>query len=79
LNPTTDAKNLTLFDQHSVDSARHGRVSCCPDALLASRTPAASAEKPAKTQFEFCLRPVDLADLADLADVADLAAVGDYW
>jgi len=46
---------------------------------LASRTPAASAEKPAKTQFEFCLWPVDLADLADLADVADLAAVGDYW
>jgi hypothetical protein len=32
-DPTTDAKNDTLFNQHSVDSARHGRVSCCPDAL----------------------------------------------
>jgi hypothetical protein len=40
-NPTADAKNNTLFAQHSIDSASHGRVACCPDALLASGTPAA--------------------------------------
>jgi hypothetical protein len=79
LNPTTDAKNLTLFDQHSVDSARHGRVSCCPDALLASRTPAAIRRKASKNVCRVDLQLVDLADLADLANLADLAAFGDYW
>ena len=28
-NPTTDAKNDTLFNRKSVDSARHGRAACC--------------------------------------------------
>ena len=40
-NPATDAKNDTLFNRESVDSAGHGRVACCPHASLANRTPAA--------------------------------------
>jgi len=42
-DPTADAKNDTLLERKSVDSARHDRVACCPRCLNgkpnASRSP----------------------------------------
>jgi hypothetical protein len=34
---TADAKNDTLFHRESIDSARHGRVACCPMRLNRKR------------------------------------------
>jgi hypothetical protein len=30
-HPAADAKNDSLFNHDAVDSARHGRMACCPD------------------------------------------------
>jgi hypothetical protein len=48
-------------------------VSCCPDALLASRTPAAIRWKRSKNVMSRRLRLVDLVDSVDPVDPVDLS------
>ena len=76
-DPTADAKNHTLFNQHAGRFCTSWSRSCCPDASLASRTPAAIRRKCSKNARSSRLRLVDLADLADLADLVDLVNLVD--
>jgi hypothetical protein len=51
-NPTADVKNDTVFKRKSVDSARHGRVACCPMPQWQTSRQAQLSEKAANTKIQ---------------------------
>jgi hypothetical protein len=73
-DPTADAKNDTVLNQKSVESAGHGCVRLLPDTPHWQSERHRSALKVQKKLMSCRLELVNLVDLANLEDAEDLAS-----